>query len=301
MLRLLTLLTLAGLLAWSDPTQAQDTEPRRWTHLPTGTNVVGAAIGAGRGDIFLDPSLEIEDAEFETYTAGVSFVHSFGFLGRTARFDVTVPYTMGRWEGLLSGEPASTRRHGFRDPTFRLSWLLYGGEALTPQEFAATPRSNTVVGAGIMVRPPLGEYYPERLINLGTNRWTVRPQLGVTHSRNAWTYELTGSVFIYSDNDDLAGSTLEWDPLWAIQGHLIRSFGKGRWASLSSAWGAGADVRIDGVDRNQATENWLIALAYGMPLSPRHSVKFAWVRGQTQRNEGSDFDAISVGFSWVLP
>ena len=289
------------LLFGSGLTQAQDTEPRRWTHLPVGTNVLGAVLGVGQGDIFLDPALEIEDAEFETYTLGASFVHSFDFLGRTARFDVVVPYTMGRWEGLLSGEPASTRRHGFRDPTLRLSWLLYGGEALTPQEFAAAPRSNTVVGAGIMVRPPLGEYYGERLINLGTNRWTVRPQLGVTHTRNAWTYELTGSVFIYSDNDDLVGSTLKWDPLWAIQGHLIRSLGRGRWASLSSAWGAGADVRIDGVDRPQATENWLIALAYGMPLSPRHSFKIAWVRGQTQRKEGSDFDSLSVGFSWVLP
>ncbi|MEE4174107.1 MAG: transporter [Xanthomonadales bacterium] len=301
MTRILLGLLFLHLLPAVQSAQAQDTEPRRWTHLPVGTHVVGAVLGAGRGDIFLDPALEIEDADFETWTVGASFVHSFGFLGRTARFDVVVPYTLGRWEGILSGQPASTRRHGFADPTFRLSWLLVGGDALTPGEFAARPRSNTVVGAGIMVRPPLGEYYGERLINLGTNRWTVRPQLGVTHVRNAWTYELTGSVFLYSDNDDLAGQTLEWDPLWAIQGHLIRSFGKGRWASLSSAWGAGADVRIDGVDRPQATENWLIALAYGMPLGPRHSVKFAWVRGQTQRNEGSDFDALTVGLTWLLP
>ncbi len=82
------MLALAGLLIWGDPARAQDTEPRRWTHLPTGANVVGAALGIGRGDIFLDPALEIEDAEFETYTAGVSFVHSFGLFGRTARFDI---------------------------------------------------------------------------------------------------------------------------------------------------------------------------------------------------------------------
>jgi hypothetical protein len=295
------LAVLLLLLSGTDPARAQDTEPRRWTHLPVGMNVVGAVVSTGRGDIFLDPSLEIEDADFETYTVGASFVHSFDFLGRTARLDIVAPYTMGRWEGLLSGEPASTRRHGFRDPTLRLSYLLVGGEALTPREFAAQPRSDTVVGAGVMIRPPLGEYYGDRLINLGTNRWTVRPQFGVTHSRNAWTYELTGSVFLYSDNDDLDGRTLEWDPLWAIQGHLIRSLGKGRWVSLSSAWGAGADVRIDGVDRPQSTENWLISLAYGMPLTPRHSMKLAWVRGQTQRKEGSDFDALTFGFTWILP
>lgn len=300
-MQLVRLFLLLTLLHGSASLWAQDTEPRRWTHLPTGLNIVGGAIATGRGDIFLDPVLEIEDAEFETYTAVVSYVRSFGLLGRSARVDVTVPYTMGRWNGLLSGEPASTRRHGFNDPGIRLSWLIYGGEALTPQEFATTERSDTVVGIGIGVRPPLGEYFSDRLINLGTNRWTVRPQLGVTHRRGAWAYELTGSVFLYSDNDDLDGATLENDPLWAIQGHLIRYFQRGSWASLSSAWGDGADATVDGQSRDQETENWLIALAYGFPINQRQSLKFAWVRGRTQRLNGTDLDSFSVGFSWILP
>ena len=187
---------------------AQDTEPRRWTHFPTGLNIVGAGIGQANGDIFLDPVLEIEDAEFETTTLGLSYVRTFGLFGKTARLDVSAPYTMGRWNGLLSGEARSTRRHGFGDPTLRLSVLLYGGEARTPAEFAAQPPARTTIGAGVQVRTPFGEYMPERLINLGSNRWTVRPQLGITHRRGAWGYELTGSVFLYGDNDDLNGARL---------------------------------------------------------------------------------------------
>ncbi len=289
------------LLLASQAAFGQDTEPRRWTHLPTGLNIVGAGLGGTTGDIFLDPVLEIEDAEFEAWTLGLSYVRSFGLWGRSARLDVVAPYTMGRWSGLLSGEPASTRRHGFNDPSFRFSILLYGGEALAPADFAQTTRSNTVVGAGIAVKAPLGEYFPDRLINLGANRWSIRPQLGVTHRRGNWTYELTGSVFFYTDNDDLNGQRLENDPLWAIQGHLIRNFQRGAWASLSTAWGDGADVTVDGVTRNQATENWLIALAVGMPVTARHSLKLAWIRGETQRLEGTNFDNLTLAWSWVLP
>ncbi len=289
------------LLLVSQAVLGQDTEPRRWTHLPTGLNIVGAGLGGTTGDIFLDPVLEIEDAEFESWTLGLSYVRTFGLWGRSARVDVRAPYTMGRWSGLLSGEPASTRRHGFNDPTVRLSVLLYGGEALDPASFAGKARSDTVVGAAIAVTAPLGEYYPQRLINLGSNRWIVRPQLGVTHRRGAWTYEVTGSVFLYADNDDLNGARLENDPLWAIQGHLIRNFNRGVWASLSSAWGNGADVTVDGVTREQATENWLVALAVGMPINPRQSLKLAWIRGETQRREGSDFNNLTLAWSWVLP
>jgi len=60
---------------------------------------------------------------------------------------------------------------------------------------------------------PFGEYSSERLINLGENRWVIRPQLGVTHTRGKWTGELTGSVFLYGDNDEFWQDTkLESDP-----------------------------------------------------------------------------------------
>ena len=73
-----------------------------------------------------------------------------------------------------------------------------------------------MVGAAIAVGLPLGQYTSERLINLGTNRWTIRPQIGVVHSRGPWSFELTGSVFFYTDNSEFWMDTqLEQEPLWA--------------------------------------------------------------------------------------
>lgn len=281
-----------------EPVFAQDLEPRRWSQLPTGVNFIGAGLGYSAGDILFDPVLQIEDAEVDLFVAGVSYVRSFGMFGRSARFDVSLPYGDGRWKGLLQGEPASVERQGLKDPRFRLSLLLYGGPALDRKKFAETPRSNTVVGVALSVLAPLGEYYEDKLINLGGNRWIIRPQLGVTHTRGQWTYELTGSVFFFTDNDEFFGGTsLENDPLYAIQGHLIYTFRPGLWMSLSTAYGDGAEQSIGGVSKDISTENWLGAISVGLPLSRSDGLKFAYVRSRTQVPTGADLDTFQLSYS----
>jgi hypothetical protein len=51
---------LAGIL-FAGLCAAQDIEPRRWTPLPVGMNVLGAGIVYTEGDIAFDPVLELED------------------------------------------------------------------------------------------------------------------------------------------------------------------------------------------------------------------------------------------------
>ena len=278
---------------------AQDLEPRRWTHMPTGLNVLGLGTSYSAGDIYFDPVLQLEDVEVEMAGVGLVYLRTFNFLGKSARADFTVPYATGNWHGLLEGEPAKTRRKGFRDPRVRLSVLLYGAPAETLQEFAKSPKSNTVVGAAVSLKLPWGEYYPEKLINLGSNRWVVRPQLGVTHTRKKWTYELTGSLFWYSDNDDFwGGNKLENEVLYAIQGHVIYTFKPGLWASFSTAYGHGADAFINNVDKDLRVDNWLTALSLGMPINRQQGLKFSWLRARTRNDKGADMDSFSVG--WTL-
>lgn len=291
-------LCIIAIVLGVDVAFAQDLEPRRWSQLPTGVNFIGVGLAHSTGDIFVDPVLEVEDAEVDMFTIGVSYVRSFSLLGRSARFDVSASFADGRWDGLLEGEPARADRHGMNDPRFRLSVLLYGGPAQDPKAFAESEQSNTVIGAAISVVAPLGEYYEDKLINLGGNRWVIRPQLGVTHTRGPWTYELTGSVFLFTDNDSFfQGTRLENDPLYAIQGHLIYTFRPGLWASLSSAWGTGAEPTVDGASRDAETENWLAALSVGMPISRTQGVKLAYIRSQTQVETGADLNTILLSYS----
>jgi hypothetical protein len=179
--------------------------------------------------------------------------------------------------------------------------LLYGGPAEAPAEFAKSKKSNTVVGAAVAVSMPLGEYSSERLINLGSNRWTIRPQLGVTHTRGKWTGELTGSVFLYSDNNEFWMDTkLASDPLWALQAHLIYSFKPGLWASLSTAYGTGGEAKVDSVAKNNLSGNWLSALSFGIPIDRRQGVNITLSTGRTQKSTGVDVNSLILGYSLMF-
>ena len=151
--------------------------------MPIGMNFAGLGIAHTEGDISFDPLLLIEEAKFDKESVGLVYMRSFSLAGKSARVDFTLPYHAGRWEGFLDGEFTHIRRRGFSDPRIRLSMLLYGGPAQTPKEFVSSEHSNTVVGAAVAIKMPLGEYRSNKLINLGANRWVVRPQLGVTHTR----------------------------------------------------------------------------------------------------------------------
>ncbi len=155
---------------------AQALEPRRWTHLPVGANFAGFAYTYADVDIAFDPALQIEDATADIDTYLFSYVRVLDVFGRSGRIDFLVPYSTGRWEGLLEGQPASTEREGFRDPVIRFAVNLLGSPAERGAKFR--PRNdNTIVGLGFEISPPLGEYQNDKLINLGSNRWSFRLHL----------------------------------------------------------------------------------------------------------------------------
>jgi len=269
--------------------------------MPTGLNFVGIGLGHIEGDIFFDPVLLVEEASFDMEAIGLVYVRSFGFLGKSARVDFSLPYRAGRWEGTVDGELVDFRRRGPADPRIRFSMLLYGGPAKSMAEFAKSKKSNTVVGAAVAVTMPFGEYSSDRLINLGSNRWVVRPQLGVTHSRGKWTGELTGSVFIYGDNNEFwMGTKLESDPLWAMQAHLIYTFKPGLWASISTAYGIGGEAKVNNIAKNNLSGNWLSALSLGVPIDRKQGLKFTLLTGRTQKSTGVDIDSVVFSYSLMF-
>ncbi|MCU0989134.1 MAG: transporter [Xanthomonadales bacterium] len=285
---------------------AQDLEPRRWSHLPTGTNVLGVAAAWTDGEIFADPVLRIEDAKFEMYTLNSSYIRTYDWFGKSGRIDFRLPYSYGRWEGLLDGRYASTRRHGFSDPSIRVSMNLYGAPPLKGMKYVqyrASRPVTTTVGAALSLTLPLGEYYPERLINLGNNRYVYRAQLGVLHQRGPWQFEVTTTASFYQDNDEFyANGRLEQDPLWFFQGHLIRSFKRGMWASLSSGFSYAGETQINGVPKDNDDRTRYLSLSFGMPITNQQSLKITWINADTNVIIGSASDTLVLGWSlnWGL-
>ena len=274
------------ILVLSSTLSAQDLEPRRWTPLPTGTSIVGISYAYNSGDIGFDPLLEIEDTTVKRNLLIMSYSHFFTWAEKLMRFDAILPFHSVEWEGLLHGEDAKAERKGMGDPYFRLSVNLLGDPASKSEISKDTKdEGNTVVGAAIGVGVPLGEYFEDKLLNLSSNRYTIRPQVGAVHTRGLWSYELTGSIFFFTDNDDFFnGNTVEQDPFYALQAHIIRVFSPGIWGSLSAGYGQGGASKVNGIDKDDEREGFISALSFGFPIAENQGLKFSYVWAKTQTN-----------------
>ena len=282
---------------------AQALEPRRWTHLPTGLNVAGVGIGAADGVISLDPVLRIEDATFKLYTVGTVYTRTFEWLGKSSRIDFRAPWASGRWEGIVDGEFQTLRRHGFADPSVRFSMHLLGAPPLRGRAFldyrAANP-VRTSLGAAVSLTLPWGEYFDNRLINLGANRLVVRPSVGVLHQRGPWEFELTGSVSFYGDNDAFFGGTrLEQEPRFFLQGHVIRGFGKRLWVSASAGYSFGGEATVNGVAKDNDDRTRYFALSVGTAFGRHTAMKLAWATVDTNIVLGTSSDAVLLTTIWT--
>ncbi len=299
--RLFLLLTSIGL---SLPCLALDLEPRRWSHIPLGSSFAGGALVHTEADIFVDPALLLEDVEMRLDTVAAKYVHSFELGGRSARIDVTQAYQDGRWKGLLDGTPEVASRSGWSDTFVRFAANLYGAPPLAGKDFAdyrARTKDETIVGAGLAVRLPTGDYEDDKLINLGQNRFAFRPQLGLVVSRGKWTSELTAEVAFYTDNDDFFnGKTLEQEPLFFTQLHFIRSLGPGEWASLSLGYDYGGENTVDDDDKDNRRQNYGWALGYSYPLSRQSGIKLSYVSSRTRESTGLDTESLALGivYAW---
>jgi hypothetical protein len=251
-----------------------------------------------KGDIFFNPVLRIQDGEFEMNTAALKYIHAFELFEKSARIDLLQMYQSGSWDGLVNGVPAAIDRDGWADTTLRFAVNLYGAPPLEGQEFIEYRKAShceTIVGAGLVVTFPAGEYFEDKLINLGANRYTFTPQFGVVHTRGKWTMELSSSVTLFTDNDEFFnGRKLEEDALLIGQGHLIYTFMPGLWLGASAGYGYGGESTIDQVSANDRKGNLGFGLSAGIPVNRYIGFKIAYTGIRTQEDTGSDNDTFTI-------
>jgi len=299
--RILTLILLLVSSGLAEQVSAQDLEPRRWSHLPIGQTIVGVGYAHTEANVFFSPVWKLTDGTSRINGLGFSAIHTFDLAGKSARISLLLPYASGRWEGDLDGEYQVVHRRGGGDPRLRLSVNLYGAPPLKGPAFAqyrAEHTTNTVVGVSIAVTAPLGKYCDDCLINIGNNRWSVRPQVGVVHTRGPWSFELTGSAFVFTDNDSfIDNAVLEQKPMYALQTHVVYDFKPGLWVSLSTGYGVGGRISIDQQKTIFEVDNWIWAASFGFPLGKTQSVKLTWLSGQTQNRVGRDSDNLLLSWS----
>ena len=282
----------------------QDMEPRRWSSIPLGVNVIAAGYAYTSGDVFFDPVLGAEDVIYTGNGFVAGYVRPFRMGNKLARVDILLPFSFSRWEGLLNGVPTSVDRNGLADPRVRLSLNLTGPPPSGPKElheYRATHPVFTTFGVSLAITIPLGQYSDTKLINLGSNRFIIRPQAGMVHYWGPWSFELTTSLVLFTKNNDFFNDgELEQRALFAFQTHLIRQFKKRFWSSISAGYNQGAGSIVNQQFNDDQRSNLVGAASVGANFSGNQGLKLAYVYSKTLKDVGATTNTVLLAWSIVF-
>jgi hypothetical protein len=275
--------------------RAQDLEPRAYSNSPIGLNFAIVGYGYAKGSVLTDPSLPLDNVSNESHLAVVAFATTLNVLGKSAKFDVIVPYVWLTAKGVAFGMPRERYVTGFADPAFRFSMNFIGAPALTAAEFKDY-RQDFILGASLRVTAPLGQYDSDKLVNIGTNRWSLKPEIGRSKAFGRWTVEIAPGVTFYTDNGDFfGGQTRAVAPLYSVQAHVSYSFTPGCWLALNAGYFVGGRTTVDGLQNDDEQEGLRFGATLALPVNRYHSVKLYGFTGYNARY-AHDFQA--AGIAW---
>ena len=274
-----------------------DIEPRSYSNIPVGINFLLAGYSYQSGNIAFAPTIPINNAKLEISSTFLAYVRSLDVWGKSGKVDVIIPEVWLSGEAEVLGKQKSREISGFADPAVRFYVNLFGAPALSPKEFAAY-KQDTIVGVSVAVTAPGGQYDPQKLVNIGTNRWSIKPELGISKAWGALIAEAAAGVYVFTDNNQpYLGNTLAQTPMYSFQGHLIYNFTQGIWGALDANYYTGARIVTDGVAADNLQQNWRVGATLAIPINKQHSIKFNGSTGVYSRT-GSSYDIIGVAWQY---
>jgi hypothetical protein len=287
--------TLLAFAAFGIATEirAQSIEPRTYSNVPVGLNFILVGFQNSRGALDIDPNLPIDDVDADVDVGFIGYLTSLDVAGNSAKLGLVVPYASLVVDGTVNGEFREREIDDFADPSFIFSYNFHGAPALSPQEFRSY-RQDLIAGFTVTVTAPLGQYDSDKLINLSTNRWTIRPEIGVSKAVGKWALETSAGIAYFTDNDDFNnGQKREQDPIYSVQFHVTYNFPNNVWLAGSTTYYEGGETTIDSVERDDLQENWRTGLTLALPVDRNHSIKLYGSKGVSTRT-GADFDIAGV-------
>ena len=277
---------------------AQELTPGAYWPLPVRINIVTLVNSVNWGDVTFDPALPAENARGTIDTIAFAYTRTLSIAGRSANAAVQIPILGGQVEGLYFGVPAERSQFGFGDPRFSLGVNLYGAPAMTPQAHA-TYRMRTIVGASVTVAAPLGQYDNSKLLNLGANRWALKPEIGLSRAAGRWIVEVMAGIWLFTDNRDFSGGrTREQDPIASVQAHLTYRFGPRVWLAGDANFYGGGRTTVDSVRHLDLQRNARVGWTFSWALDQHHALRASVSRG-AYTTIGGDFTSVAVGYNYA--
>jgi len=283
------LLVLAG--------TAQDLDPRAYARVPVNTTTLITGFAYSYGGVVTDATLPVQNIKADVQTPSIGIARSFSLFKLTSQALVALPYSWAQVSGDVGGQAERITRSGFADMRLRLSVLVLGAPAVTLTELMKAPRK-TVVGVSLNMIVPTGQFFSDKLINLGTNRFSFKPEVALSHPLdNHWLIDVYAGVWFFTKNNSFypGNAVRTQEPMGTFQAHLSYTIKPLMWVALDATYYTGGKSSINDTYNDDRQSNSRIGATAVLPVSKRSSVKLSFSRGAIVR-VGQNFTTFSVGW-----
>jgi hypothetical protein len=280
--------------------QAQDMEPRSYAVVPTGLHAAAISYTFSSGNVITEGSSPVQDLKVTNNVLNLGYVQTFTIFNKLARVSAGMPYGFLDGTAKFRGEDTAGSRTGFYDGRIKLGINLFGSPVLPPKEFQKF-QEHTVMGVSLVISVPVGQYFPSKLINLGSNRWGFKPEIGASHREGRLFYEAYAGVWMYTKNSEYFQKTsLDQNVLFSFQAHVDYTFKHGKYLALNGGFADGGETSINGVEQNNEQQNWRIGGTFSTPVFNKHQSIKAMINTGIATRAGQNYTALTVvyQYSW---
>jgi len=287
------------LACFSPHLRGQFTEAHNYDNTPVGVNQVELTYAYAHANTSIDTSLIVAGAKFNVNQGNISYTRYFGLARHLVWMEADIPLASA------SGSVANTDIHtsitGLADSSFTVSTLLMGGKALSTEQFAQY-KPTTTLGVSLAITAPTGQYNRDRLLNLGADRWSFKPEIAVSHRfgpEQKWQLDAYGNVYFFTDNTSYRGNeVLRQQALPGIEGHVSYSFSDSVWASFDTRYSFRGPTVVDGVNQDNSQQNFMLGSEINLSLTHRNALVFEFAKAFVHKN-GPAVTGFAVKYSYT--
>jgi hypothetical protein len=279
---------------------AQFNDPHAYDNAPIDVNQIELSYAYGHANASIDTSLVITGASLALNQGTIDYTRSFDLADHLAWVKAGVP--LAGLAGSVAGTQISGSVAGDGDSAYEVAMLLKGGPALTVAQFE-NYKPTTTLGVSLTITAPTGLYRPNKILNLGADRWAFRPEIALScpfGQEQRWQLDAYGNADFYTDSTSYHGhQILRQQPLPGIEGHISYAFNDSVWLSLDTRYSARGVTSVDGVNQNDSQQNFTLGNEVNVSLNTQNSLIFELARALVHHN-GPAYTgfAVKYDFSW---
>jgi hypothetical protein len=264
-----------------------------------GINQLELAYAYVRSNTSIDTSFIVSGAKFNLNQGLIDYARYFALLHRMAWVEASVP--IANLNGSITGTNINGSTTGTGDSGYTAAILLKGGPALTPEQFAKA-ETTTSIGVSLSTTAPTGQYDPTKLLNLGSDRWSFKPELAISKSfgpEQRWVFDAYVNSYLYTDNTSYRGAQiLRQQALLGLEGHISYTFNNTIWASLDTRYSFRGDTTVSGVDQDNSQRNFIVGSELVVSPNSRNSFTFEFAKAVVHKN-GPSLTGFTVKYDYT--